>query len=329
MNRKQLIAVVLGGASAERAVSLKTGGEVFSAINKDKYDVILLDGATEGQLKTIDCNDGSCHISFETYLENTNNIKPDLIFLCLHGTYGEDGTIQHRLDEYGLKYTFSGAEASANAMDKVIAKQLFDQVGLTTAKQIILKNKKEADTSYITKKLGLPVVVKPIKNGSSFGISIAHSQKEIENAIEEAFKFDFSIMIEEYIKGTEITVATIGNDKVEAMPVVEIRPTKSEFFDYYAKYNESGCDEICPAKISESLSNKAMQQAIIAHKALKCSGVARTDFIIQDKTNDIYILETNTIPGMTPASLLPKAAKAAGYTFPELIQRIIDLGMEE
>ncbi len=328
MNNKQLIAVVLGGASAERKISIKTGTEVLKAINKNKYDVILLDGATEKQLSAIDCNDGSCRISYETYLNDGKNRRPDLMFLALHGTYGEDGTIQSHLDQFGLKYTFSNAKSSANAMDKVIAKELFDKAGLLTAKQLILKKNNDVDINKISKTLGSSVVVKPVKQGSSFGISIAHNQKQLESAIDEAFKFDSSVMIEKYIKGTEITVATMGNNKIEAMPVIEIKPTKSEFFDYYAKYNESGCKEICPAGISDSLSRKAQKQAILAHKALKCRGIARTDMIIEEGTNNLYILETNTIPGMTPISLLPKAAKAAGLTFTQLIQKIIDLGME-
>lgn len=325
---KPLIAVILGGASAEREVSLKTGAEVAKAINTDKYDVMLLDGATEEQLKNIDCNDGSCQVSFETYLFNKNNRQPDLVFLALHGTYGEDGSIQSALDQLGLKYTFSNAQTSANAMDKAKSKDIFSKEGIPVAKEIILKNKNEVDSKLISEKLGFPLVVKPTKQGSSFGVSIVKNLSQLEAALDEAFKFDFSVMLEEYIHGTEITVATIGNNKVEAMPVIEIRPKNSEFFDYMAKYNQGGSDEICPAEISESLTKKAQELAVKAHKALGCHGVARTDMIIEKGSDRIIVLETNTIPGMTPASLLPKASKAAGYSFEQLIQKIIDLGLE-
>jgi len=322
---KQLIAVILGGASAERPVSLKTGAEVAKAIDRNQYDIVMLDGATENQLAKID---GEKFPSFESYLADPNNSKPNLAFLALHGSFGEDGGIQSYFDNIGLKYTFSDSKSSRLAMDKAAAKKAYQQAGIQTADEIILENS-QVDIDGIIEKLGLPVVVKPIEQGSSFGVSIIKNKEKLQLAIDEAFKFDKRVMLEEYIKGIEITVATVGNRDPEAMPVIEIRPKgKSEFFDYTAKYSESGCDEICPAKIENEIARKAQSIAILAHKTLGCSGISRTDMIIQDETNNIYTLETNTIPGMTPASLLPKAAKAAGYSFSELIQKIINLAFE-
>jgi D-alanine-D-alanine ligase len=323
---KKLIAVILGGASAERPVSLKTGAEVAKAIDREKYEVILLDGAKEDELKTLE---GEKYPSFENYLSDPDSKKPDLAFLALHGSFGEDGGIQAYLDNLGLKYTFSGSKSSKLSMDKTAAKKAYEAAGIKIADEVILESP-QVDVEIIVEKLGLPVVIKPIEQGSSFGVSIIKDREKVLPAIKEAFKYDKRVMLERYIRGVEITVATVGNSNPEAMPVIEIRPKGgSEFFDYTAKYSESGCDEICPATISDDLATRAQQIAKLAHKTLGCAGISRTDMIIEDKTNDIYTLETNTIPGMTPASLLPKAARAAGYSFPKLIEMIINLALEK
>lgn len=323
---KKLIAVILGGASAERSVSLKTGQEVSKAIDRGKYDVIMLDGARQNE---IDQMRGERYPSFEAYLQNAKNRKPDIAFLALHGTFGEDGGIQTILDNLKIAYTFSDAQSSRLAMDKIAAKKRFTDQGILVAPEIILTSV-NLDSNKIVEKIGLPVVVKPVEQGSSFGISIARSTDQIQSALKDALKYDKKVMIEKYIKGKEITVAVVGNQEVEALPVIEICPKgKSEFFDYLAKYNESCCDEIVPARISEEETKEAQEIGTRAHLALGCSGISRTDMIIEEGTNKIYTLETNTIPGMTPASLLPKAAKAAGYSFPELIDLIIDLGFQK
>lgn len=321
---KKLIAVILGGASAERSVSLKTGAEVEKAIDKAKYDVVLLDGAKEAELKSIE---GLKYISFETYLSDKNRKKPDLAFLALHGSFGEDGGIQSYLAKLGIKFTFSGAESSKLAMDKIAAKVAYQKARILVSPEIILEST-DFFVDDVIAKLGLPLVIKPVEQGSSFGVSIVKNANDINKAVKEAFKYDKKVMLERFIKGTEITVAVVGNSEAKALPVIEIRPKgESEFFDYAAKYTESNCDEICPAKISDDLSRQAREIGILTHKVLGCRGISRTDMIIEDGSNKIYTLETNTIPGMTPASLLPKAAKAAGYSFPELIDLIINLAL--
>jgi D-alanine-D-alanine ligase len=324
MNKK-LIAVILGGASAERPISLKTGKEVAKAIDRDKYDVILLDGTPADQIEKIE---GEKYESFESYLDSGSK-KPDLAFLALHGSFGEDGGIQSILDDKGIKYTFSDAKSSKLAMDKLAAKNAYMAAGILVAKDMILDST-DFDPEEAAKTLNLPIVVKPVEQGSSFGVSIVKSQDELKDSVAKALKYDDSVMLEQFIKGTEITVAVVGNNEAKALPVIEIRPKgTSEFFDYEAKYNESQCDEICPAEISKDQSQEASRIGVLAHKTLGCSGISRTDMIIEEKTGKIYTLETNTIPGMTPASLLPKAAKAAGYSFQALIDLIINLAFEK
>lgn len=326
---KPIISVVLGGASAERPVSLKTGLSVASAIDHNRYQIILVDGATSLQMTSL--NIKSDYQSINDYLSQLTQkgqAKPLLFFLCLHGTYGEDGYIQNILEKNHCRYTFSNSSSSANAMNKVIAKKIFRKHKLLTANHIIIKTDDYNSNNDINIK-SLPVVVKPVSQGSSFGISIAHNQKELTESIAKALKFDHEVMIEEYIKGRELTVAVVGNNESKAMPVIEIIPTKTEFFDYFAKYNESGCLEICPADIPKNISKMVQEAAVIAHKSLKCSGISRSDFIWKEGSDQIYILETNTIPGMTPTSLLPKSAKADGYTFKSLVQKIIDLALDK
>jgi len=329
MHTKLLIALIYGGASSERGISIKTGQMVSKAIDRSIYKVIELDGATKSERSGVQIDDGFKNQTFDEYFENKSNPKPDLAFPALHGKYGEDGGIQTYLDNLGIKYTFSKADSSKLAMDKFESKLMFKKAGLLIAEDVLLKDKvNEQDLVKITD-LGFPVVVKPSKQGSSFGITIVKNVQELKKAIFNAFEFDDEVLVEKYIKGREITVAVLGNkNDLEALPPVEIIPTESEFFDFHAKYNESACKEICPAEISDKLTAEAKRIGLIAHKALNCSGVSRTDIIIEEGADKMYVLETNTIPGMTPASLLPKAAKAAGYSFNELIQKIIDLGLE-
>lgn len=329
MARKKLITVIYGGASDERPVSLSTGKMVSKAINHEKYRVIKLDGASLEQKQSLGKDEGLSLLAFDKYFNNPSNERPDMVFIALHGKHGEGGGMQQYLTKLSIKFTFSDAKSSKLAMDKFAAKTVYKKVGLKIVPDIQLNFKKPLPTEDEIKKIGFPVVVKPSKQGSSFGIGIPKKPAELQKALVEAFKYDDEVLIERYIKGIEITVAVIGNDKVEAFPPIEICPTKSEFFDYYAKYNETACDEICPARISPELTKESQTIAKIAHQALGCRGVSRTDMIIEMGTEDIYVLETNTIPGMTPNSLLPKAAKVAGLSFEQLVQKIIDLAFEK
>lgn len=326
---KKLIAVIYGGASEERPVSLSTGKMVSKAINRHRYRVIKLDGASSEQKLGLEKDEGLSLLAFDKYFNNPSNERPDLVFIALHGKHGEGGGMQQYLTRLGIKFTFSDAKSSKLAMDKFATKAAYKKIGLKIVPDIQLTLKRPLPTEKEIQKLGFPVVVKPSKQGSSFGISIPKKPAKLQKALAEAFKYDDEVLVEKYIKGAEITVAAIGNDTVKAFPPIEIIPTQSEFFDYFAKYNESACNEICPARISSELTKKSETIAKKAHKTLGCRGVSRTDMIIEEGSNDIYVLETNTIPGMTPTSLLPKAAEAAGYNFEQLIQKIIDLAFEK
>ena len=297
--KKLKVVVLMGGISSEREVSLISGNEVVKNLDKKKYEIIPVDF------------NGDC-----TWVDE---IKPDLVFIALHGKYGEDGTIQSLLESMGQKYTCSGVAASILGMNKMFFKFLVNKENIKNPKAIFLRDK-NINISDL-KKLGWPVVVKPVLGGSSIGISIVRSKENLAKAINLAFKYDQEILIEEYIKGIEVSCSVIENNgEVIALPLVEICP-KNEFFDYKSKYNEKLCQEIVPARVSDELSQKIFEISKKVFKLLKCKGMARFDFII--KNNEAYVLEINIIPGMTAQSLLPKAAKVVGISYSELLDKII------
>ncbi|MBI3289788.1 D-alanine--D-alanine ligase [Candidatus Microgenomates bacterium] len=335
------IAILSGGPSAEHEISLLSAREVVKNLDPQKYNalpiIISKDGKTwlpVSKEKFLESKNGQKSIVVNKTPTNTNvhalkaltdqNGEIDICFISLHGPFGEDGTIQSILEFLGIPYTGSGPLASALGMDKIQSMRLFSQAGLNTPKNVIL-NKNE-NPSYIWKELSLPVVVKPNNQGSSLGISIVHKKNGLLDAIRKARKFSRTIIVEEYIKGTEITCGVIGNDNPKPLPLVEIVP-KNEFFDYQAKYTPGATDEIAPARISKELTKKAQETALKAYRTLGCRGFGRVDMIIKRKR--IYILEVNTIPGLTPISLLPKAAQAAGILFPRLLDKIIKLALSK
>lgn len=303
--KKLKVVVLMGGISSEREVSLISGNEVVQNLDKKKYEVVPVD--FNGDCAWID------------------KIKPDIVFIALHGRYGEDGSVQSLLDVLNQKYTGSGSAASFLGMNKMFFKFLVNKENIKNPKAIFLKNK-NIDFEEL-KKLGWPVVVKPVLGGSSIGISIVKSKKYLPKALNLAFRYDKEVLIEEYIKGIEVSCSVI-EDKGEllALPLVEICP-KNEFFDYKSKYDEKLCQEIIPARISDELSQKIFKISKKIFKLLKCSEMARLDFIIKD--NELYVLEINIIPGMTSKSLLPKAAKVVGISYSELLDKIIESALEK
>lgn len=262
--------------------------------------------------------------------------KIDVAFIAMHGRYGEDGTIQGLLELLGLPYTGSGVLASALGMDKVRSLQLLEQAGMRAPEFRVWRR------GEIKKELfGLqfPVVVKPSRHGSSMGVSVAKDAASLKKAIDEARKYDNDVIIQDYIEGVELTVGVIGNDRLEVLPVVEIIPNKGEFYDYASKYDEDGSKHIIPARVSGDVTKQAQDWAKRAHSTLGCRGFSRTDFIYGTPANKVtgdlasqgkqlYVLEINTIPGLTPTSLLPDAAKAAGYDFVDLLEKIIHLALK-
>jgi D-alanine-D-alanine ligase len=264
-------------------------------------------------------------------------INVDIIFPVLHGTFGEDGTIQGLLELADIPYVGAGVLGSAAGMDKDVMKSLFLAAGLPIVKHVtVLRSAWEAEPKKIQKlvesKLKYPVFVKPANLGSSVGISKAHDRKELGPAIEEAAKFDRKIVIEEGVggkkqKAREIECSVLGNDKPEASVPGEIVPGK-EFYDYTAKYVDEGSQLIIPAKLSKTETRKIQQLAISAFKAVDCSGLARVDFLMDPKNRKIYLNEINTMPGFTAISMYPKLWAASGLAYPDLIERLIRLGQE-
>ncbi|MEW6184998.1 MAG: D-alanine--D-alanine ligase [Thermodesulfobacteriota bacterium] len=307
---KLRVALLFGGLSNERKISLKSGEEVKKALNPDKYRITCYD-LQQGLAPLV-----------------ADAPQIDVALIILHGRYGEDGTVQGLLDLLKIPYQGSGVLGSAIAMNKVLTKTLYRLEGLPVAKDRVLRKGDSPDLESVMVELGIPVVVKPNREGSSIGVKFAHSTEQLIDIIEQTFKMDQEILLEEYIKGREITAGVMGNEDLEALPLVEIIPAEDyEFFDYEAKYKEKAAREICPAPLPESLTLLAQGYALKAHKALKLKGYSRTDMIVRG--GDIVLLETNTIPGMTQTSLFPQAAKAAGMDFSALLDRLIALALEK
>ena len=265
------------------------------------------------------------------------SIAVDIIFPVLHGTFGEDGTIQGLLELADFAYVGAGVLGSAAGMDKDIMKALFRAAGLPMVKHVtVLRAQWETDPKKVQKlvesKLKYPVFVKPANLGSSVGISKAHDRKELGPAIEEAAKFDRKIVIEQGVGGSkqkarEIECSVLGNDNPEASLPGEIVPGK-EFYDYTAKYLDEGSELIIPAKLTKAETHKIQQLAIAAFQAVDCSGLARVDFLMEPRTRKIYLNEINTMPGFTAISMYPKMWAATGLKYPDLIERLIQLGLE-
>jgi len=295
------VALLAGGKSGEREVSLASAEGAREALEEAGFIVTQLDPAEKEDLKRL--IDGPF----------------DVAFLCLHGKYGEDGTVQGLLETIGLPYIGSGVWASALAMDKVKSKVYYERAGIPTPPSVSLQAGDSYDVDAIVEKLGTHCVVKPGTEGSALGVFIVEGAPAITDAIEKAFAIDSEVLIERYIKGKELTVAVIGSDEVEALPIIEIVP-KSDFFE--SKYAPGGSQHLCPAPLSEETTRMVQDLAVRAHRALSCEGVSRSDFILEED-GSCWTLETNTIPGMTGTSLLPDAARAAGISFPELCTRLI------
>ena len=297
------VGVIMGGISSEREISLKSGNSVVENIDKNKYEVIPI---------VIDKKE-----------DIINKVKGiDFALLALHGQFGEDGTVQAVLQTLGIPYSGCVPLSSAACMDKDMTKSLLQAAGIRTAPWINLRSEDEINYDDI-KELGYPVVVKPTHGGSSVATFIIKEEKEIENAVKEAFKWDNEVMIEKFIKGDEITCPVMGR---EMFPVVAIKP-HAEFFDYTAKYADGGSDEFV-IELEESLHKEVEKMALDTYRALKCSVYARIDMIITEGGIP-YILEVNTLPGMTKASLFPKSAAGKGIDFSGLIDLIIENSLKE
>jgi D-alanine-D-alanine ligase len=331
---KPRIALLLGGASPERQVSKSTAASVYNALTNLNYKVTLIDPAyginqPADEKLFFEVKDYTT-ISTSKYIEAVHSKLfdgIDLAFLALHGKWGEDGTIQSLLELRGIKYTGSKVLASAISMDKVMSKILFQHYGVITPKWISLDKHStsiEAINKLIRKEIKYPAVIKPNDQGSTVGLTICKALEEIEEAINIAYEFSDKILIEEYIPGYEITVAIVEN---KALPVLEIKP-KHGLYDYECKYTSGMSEYIVPAQIPKDAFQKIQEQALLAFKCLGCEGYGRVDFRLNENYEP-FCLEVNSLPGMTSTSLVPKMAKAAGITFEQLIERIINLSLND
>lgn len=307
---KQLcLALIAGGKSAEREVSLKSGEQVYQALDKSKYLIRRYDPRDD----------------LERLVREAPEI--DAALVIMHGRGGEDGSLQGLLDLLDIPYQGSGILGSALGMNKELSKILYQQAGLQVPPAFFFNRDEAPAAEDIAARLGLPAVIKPVNEGSSIGVTKAASAADLAAGLEAAFAYDKRVLVEQWITGTEITGGVLGNDRLTALPLVEIIPSESyDFFDYEAKYKPGASHEICPARLDDLLTQKAQACALAAHRALCCRGYSRTDMIVRD--GDIYVLETNTIPGMTATSLFPQAAKAMGLDFPQLLDRLVELALE-
>lgn len=296
------VALLAGGKSGERKVSLLSGRGVQQALVSAGFNVTMIDPAEKKDLQTLVSEDF------------------DIAFLALHGKGGEDGSIQGFLEIVGIPYTGSGIWSSATAMNKITSKVFYSEYGIPTPAYMHLVSS-QTTTEEIVQRVGLPCVVKAATEGSALGVYICNTEEEVTDAVQKVFTIDSSAFAEQFIEGNEFTVGVLGVDEPRALPVIQIVP-KNEFYDYESKYAEGGSQHICPAPLSEEDTTKAKEIALQAHKTLKCRGVSRTD-LIQDSEGQFWVLETNTLPGMTATSLLPDAAKAEGISFEQLCSEMV------
>lgn len=306
------ILVVCGGVSTEREVSLRSGRAI--------YDALIRRGFANASL-------------FDLNHENIGEIAaihPDIVFLGLHGKGGEDGCIQGFLELAGIPYTGPGVASSAICMNKIFTKRVLSEAGLPTAPFFVMRREKCADlefaSAHLLEKVGLPMVVKSPCQGSSIGVTIVHEASEIPAAIEDALKYGDVILAEQFLDGVEVTLPIMGNEEPVVLPVIEIT-SEREFYDYTAKYTSGLCHHILPARISEEDRQKVSEIGRKAYRLLNCCGLSRVDFII-DRQHGPMIIEVNTLPGMTDMSLFPDAARAVGMSYEDLVEKILEYGLE-
>ncbi len=302
----------MGGPSSEREISIKSGKAVCNALKAMRIDytpVELMPGPAANGYK-------------KSTADLIRSMKIDVAFIALHGEFGEDGGVQEILESMNIPYTGSSSSASRLAMNKIMAKEIFKSNNIPVAGHDILEKKNAAEKIYLKKYFknpGAAVVVKPSNGGSSIGLNIAVSVEELKAAIEDAFKYDDRLIIEEYVAGREITVGIIED---RALPIVEIVP-KRKFFDFTAKYEKGLTEYIVPAEIEKSVYEKCQRVGLEAHKALSARSFSRVDIILNKEIGPV-VLEVNTIPGLTETSLLPKAAKSVGIGFEDLCLKILN-----
>lgn len=303
----------MGGRSAEREVSLKSGQAVCEALKARGYEVVPIDAGRD-------------------VAQQLTAAKVDVVFNALHGKYGEDGTVQGLLEILGIPYTGSGVLASAVAMDKITTKRLLLAESLPTPRFCIFSRPLPGEEPWnayrrdVVTRIGLPAVVKPATQGSTIGVTFAHTEDALVRGLQEAFKYDDNVLVEEFIEGPEVTAAVIGNRRPRVLPLIEII-SATGVYDYEAKYTPGLSSHIIPPRLPADVCERVTDLALKVYRLLGCRGFARVDLLVRD--GNPYILEVNTIPGLTEVSLFPDAARAAGMTFEDLIEELLRLALED
>ncbi|SFJ42648.1 D-alanine--D-alanine ligase [Thermoflavimicrobium dichotomicum] len=353
MDRKIRVAVLFGGKSGEHEVSLSSAASVIRSMDPNKYEVLPIGITKEGEWKIGDSSLPllASYLAEEKLAEIQNQLPAvtisadekqtlpsfrageiDVVFPVLHGTYGEDGTMQGLLEIANVPYVGSGVLASAVGMDKVISKKIFEQAGLPQCKYVYyLRTQYEANYEYVIRQieneLGYPCFVKPANLGSSVGISKAMNQQELVAALNTAFRYDRKVIVEEYVPAREVEVAVLGNDFPEASVPGEII-SSNDFYDYKAKYIDGKSVMQIPADLPEDVALQIRAMAIKAYQSIDCAGLARVDFFVRKDNEDILINEINTMPGFTPYSMYAKLWEYSGIDYSELVSRLIDLAID-
>ena len=318
MSAAKKVAVLKGGGSLERTVSLRSGARAQEALGRLGHEVIAIDAGSE-------------------FVEQMHECRPDAAFVALHGRDGEDGTIQGLLETIGVPYTGSGPGACMRCTDKALAKYLMREAGIPTPDFTSFKESaiKElgvaAALGDVERTLGFPMVVKPASQGSALGVKFARSSEELPGAIVGALSYDRKVVIERYVKGRDLAVSILDSDSEMrsppappvALPVVEAIPREEEFYNYESRYEIGMTTFVCPAELGEGTTAQAQELALATYRLLGCHGVARVDLMLDEETGELSVLETNVGPGLTETSLLPLAADAAGIGFDELVGRIL------
>jgi D-alanine-D-alanine ligase len=318
MTAAKRVAVLKGGGSLERTVSLRSGARAQAALDRLGYEVLAIDAGPELVAQLHEC-------------------RPDAAFVALHGRDGEDGTVQGLLETIGIRYTGSGPAACMRCTDKALAKYLMREAGIPTPDFTAIKESAIKDLGVaaalgdVERTLGLPMVVKPASQGSALGVKFARSGEELPAAIVGALSYDRKVVIERYVEGRDLAVSVIEGDAANgsaaaellALPVVEAIPREEEFYNYESRYEIGMTTFVCPAELPAETTAKAQELALATYRLLGCHGVARVDLMLDGTTGELSVLETNVGPGLTETSLLPLAADAAGIGFDELIERIL------
>ena len=340
VNKKKLhIAVLMGGWSHEHGISIKSGKVVFDNLDNSKYSRRAVIITPENKVKLfppeIKPDDEILQktevLTFINAFDDLKKWNVDAAVLALHGKGGEDGIIQGFLETLEIPYTHSGVLSSAISMHKIITRQIYESNGIKIPSGIVLQKNDDIEKMILDVDFSFPLIVKPPQLGSSFGIEIVENIEQLKNSLSNLWNIDNQILVEKYITGKEFTCVIINKkfgEKAEAMPVTEIVPINSEFFDYEAKYTAGATEEITPARIDDILAKEIQNITAKCHEILMCEGLSRTDFILSDK-GDLFVLETNTIPGMTETSFVPQVARAVGMSFGDLLELLINYAIDK